>query len=223
MKFWLPAGKIVMMKKLSPFLIIAVLAVFTACRPSRPVTLPASLGYVETGLASWYGLEFHGRPTSSREIFNQNDLTAAHPTLPFGTMVLVTNLDNGRQVTVRINDRGPFVKGRIIDLSYAAARMLDMIGPGTARVRLEVVGSQPTPVAQLSVYILQVGSFVIPENARALYEKIKKDFPGVYISTFQASDRTFHRIRLKASSEAEARELARKLIAAGYPVLLLQE
>ncbi|MDH7493356.1 MAG: septal ring lytic transglycosylase RlpA family protein, partial [Candidatus Saccharicenans sp.] len=138
-------------------------------------------------------------------------------------MVLVTNLDNGRQVTVRINDRGPFVKGRIIDLSYAAARMLDMVGPGTARVRLEIVGSQPAPISQPSGYILQVGSFVIPDNARALYEKLKKNFPAVYISTFQSGQQTFHRVRLRASSEAEARELAQKLAAAGHPVLLLQE
>lgn len=223
LKFRSDAGKIIKMKKLIPILMIAPLAVFTACRPSRPLTLPPSPSYVETGLASWYGTEFHGRPTSSREIFNQNDLTAAHPTLPFGTMVLVTNLDNGRQVLVRINDRGPFVKGRVIDLSYAAARMLDMIGPGTARVRLEVVSFQPALVAKPSGYILQVGSFVIPGNARALYEKLKKDFPGVYISTFQSGNQTFHRLRLKASSEAEARELALKLVAAGYPVLLLQE
>lgn len=211
------------MKKPLLILLMALLAVLNACRPSRPVTSPASPGYVETGLASWYGPEFHGRPTSSREIFDQNDLTAAHPTLPFGTIVLVTNLDNGRQVTVRINDRGPFVKGRVIDLSYAAARMLDMVGPGTARVRLEVVGSQSPPVSQPSAYIIQVGSFIVPENARALYEKLKKDFPGVYISAFQSGQRTFHRVRLKAASEAEARELARKLSAAGYPVLLLQE
>lgn len=211
------------MKKLPLILLMTLLALLNACRPSRPVISPDSSSYVETGLASWYGPEFHGRPTSSREIFDQNDLTAAHPALPFGTIVLVTNLDNGRQVTVRINDRGPFVKGRIIDLSYAAARMLDMVGPGTARVRLEVVGSQPAPRSQPSGYILQVGSFVVPENARALYEKLKKDFPGVYISAFQYGQQTFHRVRLKAASEAEARELARKLAGAGYPVLLLQE
>ncbi|MGQ9801591.1 MAG: septal ring lytic transglycosylase RlpA family protein [Candidatus Saccharicenans sp.] len=211
------------MEKLPPILLMALLAALTACRPSRPVTLPGSPGYVETGTASWYGPEFHGRPTSSREIFDQNDLTAAHPSLPFGTMVLVTNLDNGRQVTVRINDRGPFLKGRVIDLSYAAARMLDMIGPGTARVRLEVVGSQPTPVSQPSGYILQVGSFVVPENARAFYEKLKNDFPGVYISAFQSGRGTFHRVRLKAATEDEARELAGRLTAAGYPVLILRE
>ncbi|MCX8160461.1 MAG: septal ring lytic transglycosylase RlpA family protein [Candidatus Saccharicenans sp.] len=179
---------------------------------------------METGIASWYGPEFHGRPTSSREIFDQNDLTAAHPTLPFGTMVLVTNLENGRQVTVRINDRGPFVKGRIIDLSYAAARLLGMVGPGTARVRLEVTGQEPPKAGpQSGAYILQVGSFAIQENALALLQKLQAEFSGVYLSAFETSGRTFHRVRLKASTEAEARKLAERLSSAGYPVLLLRE
>lgn len=209
------------------WLLVPLLILFAglySCRPSRPEVSPPPAGFVETGIASWYGPEFHGRPTSSREIFDQNDLTAAHPTLPFGTMVLVTNLENGRQVTVRINDRGPFVKGRIIDLSYAAARLLGLVGPGTARVRLEVIGYQPPPVEPRSgAYVLQVGSFAVEENARNLFQKLQKEFPGVYLSSFQTNGRTFHRVRLKASSEAEARKLAEKLSAAGYPVLLLRE
>ena len=94
---------------------------------------------VEVGLASWYGREFHGRPTASGERFDMHDLTAAHRTLPFGTRVKVTNLTNGQSVVVRINDRGPLKPGRVIDLSYAAAKQLDMIEAGTARVRLEVL------------------------------------------------------------------------------------
>ena len=91
------------------------------------------------GQASWYGGKFHGRPTASGEIFNSNALTAAHPSLPFGTKVKVTNTNNGRSVIVRINDRGPFVKGRIIDVSAAAARRLNMINSGTATVQLEIL------------------------------------------------------------------------------------
>lgn len=212
------------MKK-SYFLFLLILsAAFYSCRPSRPAVNPPVAGLVETGIASWYGPEFHGRPTSSREIFDQNDLTAAHPTLPFGTMVLVTNLENGRQVTVRINDRGPFVKGRIIDLSYAAARLLGMVGPGTARVRLEVAGYEPPEVKPRSAaYVLQVGSFAVEENARKLFQKLQKEFPGVYLSAFQINGQTFYRVRLKASTEFEARKLAERLSAAGYPVLLLRE
>lgn len=205
-----------------PLLILS--AAFYSCRPSRPEVSPPPAGFVETGIASWYGQEFHGRPTSSREIYDQNDLTAAHPTLPFGTMVLVTNLENGRQVTVRINDRGPFVKGRIIDLSYAAARLLGMVGPGTARVRLEVTGYAPPAVEPGSgAYVLQVGSFAVEENARNLFQKLQKEFPGVYLSSFQTNGRIFHRVRLRVTTEIEARELAEKLSAAGYPVLLLRE
>ena len=96
-------------------------------------------GDTETGVASWYGVPYHGQRAASGEIYDMEKLTAAHRTLPFQTIVEVTNLDNGKRVTVRINDRGPFVKGRILDLSHAAAKQIGMIGPGTARVRLKVV------------------------------------------------------------------------------------
>jgi rare lipoprotein A len=92
-------------------------------------------------LASWYGNPYHGRTTASGETYDMNEMTCAHPTLPFGTRLRVQNLDNGRSVTVRVNDRGPFVKDRILDVSRKAARELGMIGPGTARVRITVVGS----------------------------------------------------------------------------------
>ncbi len=210
------------MSKIIAGLIAVLIILLFSCRPPAPVSLPAK-GYVETGLASWYGPEFHGRPTSSREIFNQHDLTAAHRTLPFGTVVQVTNLENGRQVNVRINDRGPFIKDRIIDLSYAAARMLDMIGPGIARVRLEVVGFESVKAQSGDAYFLQVGSFVNPERARALYLKLQSEFPSVFISPFQSGQQTFYRVRLKADSEMEARSLAERLSAAGHPVLILRE
>lgn len=99
-----------------------------------------SVGDTASGTASWYGPDFHGKKTSNGETYNMNAMTAAHKTLPMNTMVRVTNLGNGRQTTVRINDRGPFVAGRIIDLSRAAASSIDMLGAGTARVKLEVVG-----------------------------------------------------------------------------------
>lgn len=125
----------------------------SACggKPAR-ASIPASVsapavrvGYTESGVASWYGDPYHGRRTASGEIFDMQQLTAAHPTLPFQTEIEVTNLDNGKRVTVRITDRGPFVKGRILDLSRAAASAIDMLGPGTARVRLKVIRApQPT-------------------------------------------------------------------------------
>ena len=93
----------------------------------------------QTGVASYYGVPYHGRQTASGEVFNMNELTAAHPTLKFGTMVKVTHLANNRSVTVRINDRGPFVKGRVIDLSKAAAEELQMVRAGLAEVKIEVL------------------------------------------------------------------------------------
>lgn len=100
--------------------------------------LKSSDGYSETGVASWYGKKFHGRKTASGERYNQNKMTAAHKTLPFGTRVRVKNLENGKTASVVINDRGPFTKGRVIDVSRAAARKLDLVNSGTARVRISV-------------------------------------------------------------------------------------
>ncbi|WP_456414082.1 septal ring lytic transglycosylase RlpA family protein [Oceanithermus profundus] len=108
--------------------------------PGPPPPPAAPLGYVEEGVASWYGPNFHGRRTASGEVFDMYAYTAAHRTLPFGSVVRVTRLDTGARVTVRINDRGPFKKNRILDLSYAAAREIGLIRTGTARVRIEVVG-----------------------------------------------------------------------------------
>ena len=114
------------------------------------------------GLASWYGGKFHGRLTSSGEVFDTNTMTAAHKTLPFGTIVKVTNEDNGKTAIVKINDRGPFVEGRIIDLSRAAATELDMVGSGVARVSLEIVDFATD---NKDLYAIQVGAFALEGNA----------------------------------------------------------
>jgi rare lipoprotein A len=122
--------------------IVALALSAAGCATVRPPTpVPPVVRGVQTGVASWYGPGFHGRRTANGEICDQHELTAAHPSLPLGTRAIVTNLTNGRAVEVRINDRGPFVGGRCIDLSYAAARTIEMIGPGTAPVRVEVLGS----------------------------------------------------------------------------------
>ncbi len=125
-----------------PWLAVVSVPLAAACATSSPpreqsrATRPA---LVEEGLASWYGHPYHGRPTASGAVFDMGELTAAHRTLPFGTSVRVTNLDNGRSATVLINDRGPFVAGRIIDLSYRAAELLDAASQGVIPVRLEVL------------------------------------------------------------------------------------
>jgi rare lipoprotein A len=122
---------------------------------------PAASGTELQGLASWYGGKFHGRLTSSGEIFDTNDMTAAHKTLPFGTIVKVTNQDNGKSALVKINDRGPFVEGRIIDLSRAAAERLDMVGQGVARVSLDIVDF----VTDSDLFAVQVGAYALERNA----------------------------------------------------------
>jgi rare lipoprotein A len=133
---------------------------------TAPVPVAPTPESGETGLASWYGHPYHGRASASGEIYDMEQMTAAHRTLPFGTMVRVHDLDNEKSVDVRINDRGPFVDGRIIDLSHAAARAIEMIGPGTARVRLEIL-SAPAAVGQAH-FAVQVGAFRNKENADRL-------------------------------------------------------
>ena len=177
---------------------------------------------VEVGVASWYGQEFHGRPTSSREVFNMNDMTAAHRTLPFGTHVMVTNLENDRSVVVRINDRGPFVRGRIIDLSYAAARVLGLIGPGTARVRLENLGGFREPARVSGGIWLQVGAFSVQENAYALKKRLDSTYPGVVVTILKTRTGTYYRVRVRADGNS-ADALASRLAGEGFSVILIRD
>ena len=147
----------------------AVLLLLSACAPTKPSLTPPVPLYQE-GIASWYGPGFHGKKTTSGTVYDQYAMTAAHQTLPLGSSVVVTNLTNGKSVTVLINDRGPFVKERVIDLSYAAALAVDMIGPGTAPVRVDVVdtgGHRLTGIPdrldytrpRTSSYTVQVGAY----------------------------------------------------------------
>lgn len=141
------------MRKVTFILAAAMSLMLSACAPQAASTAAATAqvqgsGY-EEGIASWYGPNFVGRPTASGEIFDPTQLTAAHKSLPFGTQVRVVNLDNGLDVVVRINDRGPFKPGRVIDLARAAAERIQMIGSGTAQVRLELLNAS-TPNTQVS-------------------------------------------------------------------------
>jgi rare lipoprotein A len=203
-------------------LLLAVGAAACSRLPAARTEGPLTRGGVETGVASWYGGEFHGRLTSNREIYDMNDMTAAHPYLPFGTLVMVTNLENERTAIVRINDRGPFAKGRIIDLSYAAARVLGMVGPGTARVRLEVLAGYPggAPVAS---FFVQVGSFAEQENAYILKRRLDERYEGVMVSVFRTEAAVYYRVRVRAADREAAMVLARRLADEGFPVLLLEE
>ena len=151
-------------------------------------------GFSETGVASWYGPGFHGKKTASGERYNQHAFTAAHKTLPFGTRVHVTNLDNRKTTTVVINDRGPFKKGRIIDLSNAAAKSLGVVGNGTARVRIKAVGSTVTTNSSIEKttvttsnsngkYYVQVGAYSSLNNANNVAKKLSSSGYANYVKT----------------------------------------
>ena len=160
-------------------------------------------------MASWYGYPFQGRRTSNGEIYEMHDMTAAHRTLPFNAVVRVTNLTNGRQTEVRINDRGPFVANRIIDLSQSAAQAIEMIGPGTAQVRLEVI-SGPNPA--VGFFGVQVGAFLVQENATRLKAQLESRYPPVSVVPFESPNGTFYRVRVgRLPSEDAARKLADQL------------
>ena len=176
---------------------------------------------VQQGIASWYGADFHGKQTSSGEVYDMYQLTCAHNTLPLGTMVMVTNLENGRSVELKVNDRGPFVKGRIIDVSYAAARMLDMHEQGTAAVRVEVIGSAPELVQR---YTLQVGSFIDETNAQKLVEQLRKNFENVTITTLETQTQKYHRVRVGQFDTRESALItAEKLSQMGFKVLVTNQ
>jgi rare lipoprotein A len=157
-------------------LFVALLFACTHKKPARHIPPPPQPGITrpgdfETGVASWYGKPYHGRPAANGEIYDMEKLTAAHRTLPFNTWVRVYDLENNKAVEVRIIDRGPFVDGRIIDLSHAAAREIEMIGPGIARVRVEVIRA-PEGVPS-GGFAVQVGAFRDRGNAERLRSRMQ--------------------------------------------------
>ena len=156
--------------RLAQHLLMVAVFALPACSIVSKGVGDYDIGYKERGYASWYGPGFHGRPTASGEIYDQGKLTAAHRALPLGSVVRVINAHNGRHVEVRINDRGPFLKGRIIDLSYAAAKRLDMIQAGTMPVVLEVIrrGEGGSPGDSLDLEKRQEGSLGLDAMAEAL-------------------------------------------------------
>ena len=190
--------------------------------------LPTAYGFVETGYASWYGRDFHGKKTASGERYNMYAMTAAHKVLPMNTYVLVTNLENGRQAVVRINDRGPFVKNRIIDLSYTAARKLGIVGPGTARVRVVALGeARPGPGGKPrfvrypdlrhGTYFVQVGAFVNKENAYRFRGKLSKRWKNVVVAQYWYHGRRFYRVQIYAGTGYDqAKRFERYLESSGY-------
>jgi rare lipoprotein A len=211
---------------LLPWLFVAACSLPPSKVKLRPA-LDTSLRASQTGIASWYGPGFHGKATASGVIYDQNDLTAAHQTLPLGTRVMVTSLETGNSTEVTINDRGPFVKGRIIDLSFAAGKALGMIGPGTIPVRIEVIDSGPHEIQSIRDsldYTLQLGSFSQLENAQKLRDRLAPAYSDVSIAPLRAKDATYYRVQVGTfSNRNAAEEKARQLSRAGFPAIVMEK
>jgi rare lipoprotein A len=179
--------------------------------PSAPSLPPGgvAVGYTETGVASWYGYPYHGRPAASGEIYDMEQMTAAHRTLPFNTWVRVYDLDTNKSVDLRINDRGPFVDGRIIDISHAAARNLAMIGPGTARVRVEVI--RLPEVIEPGVFAVQVGAFRDQRNAEHVRSEMEARY-GYARVVLRAGNPNLWRVLVGSmTTESQANDLAERI------------
>ena len=177
------------------------------------------------GVASWYGPGFDGHPTASGEIYDQEDLTAASATLPLGTEVMVTNLDNGRSVELRINDRGPFVKGREIDLSHRAARILGIVRPGTARVRVDVIRAPSIRTASGGRgYFVQVGAFSRAANAERLRQRLAINYSDVSVEELSAGERRLYRVRMGSfDTRDQAQQRALQSARLGLPIVVVRE
>jgi rare lipoprotein A len=176
----------------------------------KPGIAPVLHGYTEEGNASWYGEPFHGRHASNGEIYDMYKLTAAHRTLPFETMLRVTNLSNGKSTTVRITDRGPFVENRIIDLSLAAAREIDSVGPGVVPVRVEVLSPGVDPTT--GFFTVQVGAFRDHGNAERLRERLNTWYSPIFIQQYDSPDGLLYRVRVgRIAGEDAARQFSEQL------------
>lgn len=178
-------------------------------------------------MASWYGPGFHGRKGAAGGIYDQEDLTAASIAFPLGSRVMVTNLDNGRSVEVTITDRGPFLKDRKIDLSHKAARIIGMLGKGTAHVRITLI-SKPAGTRDVGAplrYWVQVGSFSDQQNAEQVRSKLTASYPDVHVvNVLDADHHRYYRVRMgafatRSAAEARASDSARF----GFPVVIITE
>lgn len=240
---------------LSPcFILIAAVIIMTGCstapraRPPAPSPTPppsgertyrvmgqtyrvmgSSRGFVEKGMASWYGNKFHGRKTANGEIYDMEKFTAAHRTLPLGTYVKVKRTDGrGESVVVRVNDRGPFVDNRIIDMSRAAARQLDMLEEGVAPVEITALGEEilrgrsdeitlrPRYDYNRGAFSVQVGAFTVRENAQRLVRRLKNDHGAADMSMIDLSGTRYFRVRVgRFTTRGEAETFRDRLVSSG--------
>jgi len=221
------------------FFAAAAMAVLAGCAEKAPILREAPLPddhpalqtgatgtgalsqiYRETGTASWYGREMQGKATASGETFEMNNMTAAHRLLPLGTIVRVTNLENFKSIKVKVNDRGPFVRTRVIELSYGAARELGFAAQGTATVKIESVDS----LVEGALFTVQAAAFAEEENARLLKDRLNRRFETVAIIPFESNLGRFYRVRVGAySSEEKAERIAGKLTSEGLEPLVIRK
>ena len=183
--------------------------------------IPSSYGFTQKGIASWYGDDFHGRKTSNAETYNMYEMTAAHKTLPMHTVLLVRNLDNKREVVVRVNDRGPFVRGRVIDLSYTAAKKIGIIGRGTARVHLTALGDAQQGSEELKrlaktfyegEFYIQIGSFANQNNALRLQKRFTQAGHTTLIQKYYGPDRIYYRVHVYVGKTLKKAEQERTIL-----------
>lgn len=195
------------------YLAVVVAAACSRAQPRSPAAQPMVGGSGSqgsssiVGVASWYGPGFDGKRTSTGEIYNQEDLTAASNVIALGTQVMVTNLKNGRSVQVRINDHGPFLKGRKIDLSHRAAQILGIVNPGTARVRIDIL-SPGVLAHETPGYFVQVGAFTSSTKASHLKGRLSQTFSDVHIQELDSGAHHYYRVRMgefATREEAHAR------------------
>jgi len=206
-------SRVVSRLALAVLILCQILAI--ACSSNRKPASPPTLGVpVERGIASWYGPKFNGRMTASGERYDMNALTAAHPSLPFGTRIGVRNTHTGREVVVRVNDRGPYSRNRILDLSYAAAREVGVVGPGTASVEVYLVPATGAPPR----FTVQVGAFSETDKAAALQREMARIYPEAVVY----SDGTWSRVQIGAFDERDqAESLRRELASIGMSAVVV--
>lgn len=208
-----------------------ILLAAISCKTVPPgVVQPPKTDYVT---ASWYGKKFHGRPTASGEIFNMHAMTCAHKQFPFGTRLRVTYLKTQASVNVTVNDRGPFIRGRDLDLSYAAAQKIGLMADGVGRVKIQYLGRDARYVQRIrpngtasdtGPFTIQVGSFQEESNALYLQKGLRMRYKDVYISTVSLDGQTFFRVRIGSFKDRGlAYDLAKNLADEGYRIFITQK
>lgn len=217
-------------RRLALAMVVSAMVAGCASRQPAPSVAPAPVPVGSAsirsvvGKASWYGPGFNGHPTATGEIYDQEQMTAASSIFPLGSEVIVTDLGNGRAVEVRINDRGPFRKGRKIDLSHGAARALGMVGPGTAPVRMDLVSTPAFDPAGEPQYFVQAGSYADRDNAEKIRARLAAYYPDVRLSELDTEGGHYYRVRMGGfATREQAQARAVQTARFGLPVIIIRE